>query len=74
MGMICEPGQADRIITSGDADLVFLARELLREPYWAQKAARALDGEPRWPIQYGYALKRRLKKGAPSTQPGEDAP
>ncbi|WP_437614755.1 NADH:flavin oxidoreductase/NADH oxidase [Sorangium sp. So ce834] len=61
VGMICEPEQADRIITSGDADLVFLARELLREPYWAQKAARALDGEPRWPIQYGYALKRRQK-------------
>ena len=37
--MITEPTHADEIITGGDADLVFLARELLREPYWALKAA-----------------------------------
>ncbi|XXX80946.1 NADH:flavin oxidoreductase/NADH oxidase [Sorangium sp. So ce134] len=61
VGMICEPDQADRIITGGDADLVFLARELLRDPYWAHRAARTLDAEASWPIQYGYALKRRSK-------------
>jgi 2,4-dienoyl-CoA reductase-like NADH-dependent reductase (Old Yellow Enzyme family) len=61
VGMICEPEQASQIITRGDADLVLLGRELLREPYWPQRAAHALDAEPRWPVQYGYALRRRLK-------------
>jgi 2,4-dienoyl-CoA reductase-like NADH-dependent reductase (Old Yellow Enzyme family) len=59
--MITEPGHADAIITGGDADLVFLGREMLRDPYWALRAARELDGEPCWPIQYGYAVKRRTK-------------
>ena len=40
-------------------DLVFLARELLREPYWALKTQHELGGEPSWPIPYGYAVKRR---------------
>ena len=35
VGMITEPSHANEIITGGDADLVFLARELLRQPYWA---------------------------------------
>ena len=34
------------------ADLVFLAREMLREPYWALKAGRALGQEQKWPVQY----------------------
>lgn len=61
VGMITEPKHADEIITGGCADLVFLARELLREPYWAVKAQHELDAEPTWPIQYGYAVKRRPK-------------
>jgi hypothetical protein len=44
-----------------DADLVFLARELLREPYRALKAQQELGAEPAWPISYGYAVKRRAK-------------
>jgi 2,4-dienoyl-CoA reductase-like NADH-dependent reductase (Old Yellow Enzyme family) len=52
---------ADDIITSGHANLVFLARELLREPYWTIKAQHALEEESFWPIQYGYAVKRRTK-------------
>lgn len=59
VGMICEPDQANEIVTSGDADLVFLAREMLREPYWAIKAQHALGGQQTWPTQYGYAVKRR---------------
>jgi 2,4-dienoyl-CoA reductase (NADPH2) len=59
VGMITEPQQANEIITSGAADLVFLARELLREPYWALHAQKALNQEPSWPTQYGYAVKRR---------------
>jgi 2,4-dienoyl-CoA reductase-like NADH-dependent reductase (Old Yellow Enzyme family) len=61
VGLIIEPRHANEIITGGDADLVFLARELLREPYWALKAQAELGEEPSWPIQYGYAVKRRVK-------------
>lgn len=61
VGMITEPHHADEIVTGGDADLVFIARELLREPYWAVKAQQELGSEPSWPIPYGYAVKRRAK-------------
>ncbi len=33
----------------------------MREPYWAIKAQHAMGVEPSWPIQYGYAVKRRAK-------------
>jgi 2,4-dienoyl-CoA reductase-like NADH-dependent reductase (Old Yellow Enzyme family) len=61
VGLITEVKQADAIITEGDADLVFLAREYLREPYWALKAQHELGAEPNWPTQYGYAVRRRAK-------------
>ena len=61
VGLITEPKQADEIITGGDADLVLLGRELLREPYWALKAQQALGADPSWPTPYGYAVKRRTK-------------
>jgi 2,4-dienoyl-CoA reductase-like NADH-dependent reductase (Old Yellow Enzyme family) len=54
VGLITEPAQADAIIQTGDADLVFLARAMLRDPYWPLHAASALD-EPerrRIPKQY----------------------
>jgi 2,4-dienoyl-CoA reductase-like NADH-dependent reductase (Old Yellow Enzyme family) len=43
VGLITEPEQAEAILASGDADLVLLARELLRDPYWPRRAARALN-------------------------------
>lgn len=61
VGMITEAGHANEIVTAGDADLVFLARELLREPYWALKAEQELGAEPSWPTPYGYAVKRRAR-------------
>jgi 2,4-dienoyl-CoA reductase-like NADH-dependent reductase (Old Yellow Enzyme family) len=61
VGLITEARHADEIVTGGDADLVFLARELLREPYWALKAQQELGAEASWPISYGYAVKRRTK-------------
>jgi 2,4-dienoyl-CoA reductase-like NADH-dependent reductase (Old Yellow Enzyme family) len=61
VGMITEAQHADEIITGGDANLVFLARELLREPYWALKAQHTLGQEPAWPTPYGYVVKRRAK-------------
>jgi 2,4-dienoyl-CoA reductase-like NADH-dependent reductase (Old Yellow Enzyme family) len=59
VGMITGPEQAQTIIAGGDADVVLLARELLREPYWALKAQQQMGGEPPWPTPYGYAVKRR---------------
>jgi 2,4-dienoyl-CoA reductase-like NADH-dependent reductase (Old Yellow Enzyme family) len=59
--LITDPHHADEIVTGGDANMVFVARELLREPYWALKAQQALGEDPTWPIQYGYAVKRRAK-------------
>jgi 2,4-dienoyl-CoA reductase-like NADH-dependent reductase (Old Yellow Enzyme family) len=61
VGLITDAGHANEIVTEGDADLVFIARELLREPYWALRAEQELGAEPTWPISYGYAVKRRAK-------------
>ncbi len=52
VGLITAPAQADHIIRSGQADLVLLARELLRDPYWPLRAARELGHLSPWPIQY----------------------
>jgi 2,4-dienoyl-CoA reductase-like NADH-dependent reductase (Old Yellow Enzyme family) len=61
VGLITEPGHANEIVTGGDADLVILGRELLREPYWPLKAQHDLGVDPSWPTQYGYAVRRRAK-------------
>lgn len=52
VGMITEPVQADHIIRTGQADLVFQARESLRDPYWPLHAAQALGQVAAWPRQY----------------------
>ena len=52
VGLITAPAQADHIIRSGQADIVFLGRELLRDPYWPLHAARELRQPIRWPVQY----------------------
>jgi 2,4-dienoyl-CoA reductase (NADPH2) len=62
VGLITEVEQANEIIAAHDADLIFLGRELLREPYWAHRAALALNAEPDWPLSYGYAVRRRPAK------------
>jgi 2,4-dienoyl-CoA reductase-like NADH-dependent reductase (Old Yellow Enzyme family) len=55
VGLITDPHQAKEIIKSGQADLIMLARELLRDPYWPLHAAKALDIDVEWPIQYARA-------------------
>ncbi|BDG02631.1 NADH:flavin oxidoreductase/NADH oxidase [Anaeromyxobacter oryzae] len=55
VGMILSPEQADHVIRTGQADLVLLARELLRDPYFALRAAKALGHDVPWPNQYGRA-------------------
>jgi 2,4-dienoyl-CoA reductase-like NADH-dependent reductase (Old Yellow Enzyme family) len=52
VGMITEPVQADHIIRTGQADVVVLAREMLRDPYWPLRAARELGHAVSWPAQY----------------------
>lgn len=52
VGMITDARQADEIVTSGAADVVLLARELLRNPRWPLAAARTLGVEGPWPRQY----------------------
>jgi 2,4-dienoyl-CoA reductase-like NADH-dependent reductase (Old Yellow Enzyme family) len=64
VGMITEPEQANAIIHDGKADLVFLAKQMLRDPYWALHAAQDLEQDAPWPLSYGYAVKRSFGKGA----------
>src|SRR5690606_8462568 len=52
VGMITEPGQADAIVASGDADVVLLAREFLRDPYFPRRAAKTLGVDCSAPAQY----------------------
>ena len=53
--MITEPGQADKIIQGEQADIVLLARELLRNPYWPLYAAKSLGAPVPAPVQYSRA-------------------
>jgi 2,4-dienoyl-CoA reductase-like NADH-dependent reductase (Old Yellow Enzyme family) len=59
VGLITEPEQAQYIVETGEADAVFLARELLRNPRWALTAAEKLGIKIDWPIQLEWA--RTLK-------------
>lgn len=52
VGLITAPVQAEQIVATGLADAVFLARELLRDPYWPLHAAQKLGAEVSWPVQY----------------------
>jgi len=52
VGMIDNAKQAEEILTSGKADLILMAREFLRDPYFPLHAAKQLGDEIKWPIQY----------------------
>ena len=56
VGMINTPQQADEIVRTGKADLVLLAREFLRDPYFPLHAAKALGEAVQPPVQYGRAF------------------
>ena len=53
-GLVTEAVQAQQIIRTG-VDLVFVGRQLLRDPYWTLRAAYLLGQETTWPQQYGRA-------------------
>jgi 2,4-dienoyl-CoA reductase-like NADH-dependent reductase (Old Yellow Enzyme family) len=65
VGMITSPVQAEHIIRTEQADAVIMAREFLRDPYWALRAARELDQPIAWPVQY----LRAAPKGAQARVP-----
>lgn len=52
VGMITQAGQADQIIREDKADVVIVAREFLRHPYWPLQVARDLGFPESWPVQY----------------------
>ena len=56
VGMISTPRQADEIVRAGDADVVLMAREFLRDPYFPLHAAKALGEAFPPPVQYGRAF------------------
>jgi 2,4-dienoyl-CoA reductase-like NADH-dependent reductase (Old Yellow Enzyme family) len=62
LGMITSPVQAEHIIRTEQADAVIMAREFLRDPYWALRAARELEQPIAWPVQY-------LRAGPKGAQP-----
>ena len=68
VGMITAPVQADHIIRTGQADMVLIARELLRDPYWPLHAARELGATMAWPAQY----LRAAPRGAPERMPAHE--
>ena len=56
VGLITGAQQADAIVRSGQADMVFLARQLLRDPYWPLHSAKVLGAAVKWPVQYQRAV------------------
>ncbi|MDY1018428.1 NADH:flavin oxidoreductase/NADH oxidase [Pseudomonas coleopterorum] len=59
VGMITDPAQAEHILRTGQADIILLARELLRDPYWPLRADEDLGGRlATWPAQYQRATHR----------------
>ena len=58
VGMITEAQQAETILANKEADLVLLAREFLRDPYFPLHAASALQQDIPWPVQYERAKKQ----------------
>ena len=62
VGMITDPHQAESILEEGAADLVVLAREFLREPYWPIKAADSLGAPANIPVQYQRAFSSKIRR------------
>jgi len=58
VGLITTPAEAEAIVASGQADLVLLAREELRDPYFPLHAAHELGADVAWPVQYERAKPR----------------
>lgn len=66
VGLITEAGQAEQILQAGQADLIALAREVLRDPRFAQRAAYELGAQTGYPVQY-----QRAEPKPPEPKPPE---
>jgi 2,4-dienoyl-CoA reductase-like NADH-dependent reductase (Old Yellow Enzyme family) len=66
VGMITQPAQADQIVRNGEADIVLLARQMLRDPYWPLHAAQELGQTISWPAQYLRAAPRGATERTPA--------
>ncbi|RYY57608.1 MAG: NADPH dehydrogenase NamA [Chitinophagaceae bacterium] len=60
VGLITSATQAEEVLQQGKADMVFLAREMLRDPYFPLHAAAELGAELSWPVQYERAKPRKV--------------
>ncbi len=69
VGLITDPMQANGIIANGEADLVLLAREMLRDPYWPVHASAALGEPASWPAQYLRAAPHQSQARKPLSRP-----
>ena len=70
VGLITSAVQAEHILRNGQADVVFLARQMLRDPYWPLHAAAELGVNASWPEQY----LRALPNGTPARKAVEPTP
>jgi 2,4-dienoyl-CoA reductase-like NADH-dependent reductase (Old Yellow Enzyme family) len=59
VGIIIAPDQAEAIIADGKADIVLMAREMLRDPYFPLRAASTLNEDVPWPVQYERAKRKK---------------
>jgi 2,4-dienoyl-CoA reductase-like NADH-dependent reductase (Old Yellow Enzyme family) len=69
VGLISDSTQADAIVEQGEADLVLMGRELLRDPYWPLHAAAGFSEAASWPEQYLRAAPHHSPARAPITRP-----
>ena len=69
VGMITEPAQANEIVSEGKADMIFMARAMLRDPYWPLHAAATMGVPANWPIQYLRAAPQGSTARTPVTRP-----
>lgn len=58
VGIIIEAQQAEDIVANGEADMILMARELLRDPYFPMHAAQQLGADIKWPVQYERAKRK----------------
>jgi len=69
VGLITEPAQANAIVERREADLVLLARQMLRDPYWPLHSAAALGESVTWPVQYLRTAPPHTLARTPAPQP-----
>lgn len=77
VGLITDARQADAIVRNGEADSVLIARQLLRDPYWAMHASQELGRPMPWPAQYLRAAppgttRREERASVPRVGPAAD--